>query len=95
WVDPVSGETLKADADGKPLRRRGDEIPIWGRIVAIADVYDALMSRRVYKEAWTEDDVLAEIRSCSGGKFDPDLVEAFFEVLPRIHDIRERHPDED
>ncbi len=95
WIDPVSGETLKADADGKPLRRRGDEIPIWGRIVAIADVYDALMSRRVYKEAWTEDNVLAEIRSCSGGKFDPELVESFFEVLPRIHDIRERHPDEE
>jgi len=95
WIDPVSGAVLKADEDGKAVRRKGDEIPLWGRIVAIADVYDALMSRRVYKEAWDEDAVLAEIRSCSGNKFDPELVDAFFDVLPRIHDIRERHPDEE
>ena len=95
WIDPVSGAVLKADEAGKAVRRKGDEIPLWGRIVAIADVYDALMSRRVYKEAWDEDAVLAEIRSCSGTKFDPELIDAFFDVLPRIHDIRERHPDEE
>ncbi|PKL23787.1 MAG: phosphohydrolase [Spirochaetae bacterium HGW-Spirochaetae-3] len=95
WVDPVSGEVLRKDAEGRPVKRKGGEIPLWGRIVAIADVYDALMSRRVYKEAWDEDAVLAEIRSCSGTKFDPELIEAFFDVLPRIHDIRERHPDEE
>lgn len=95
WIDPITGAIIKSDADGKALGRKGEEIPIWGRIVAISDVYDALMSRRVYKEAWAEDDVLNEIRSSSGTKFDPEFVDAFFEVLPRIHDIRERHPDED
>lgn len=95
WVDPLTGEALKTDAEGRVLKRRGEEIPLWGRIVAIADVYDALMSRRVYKEAWDEDAVLAEMRSMSGTKFDPDFVDAFFDVLPRIHDIRERHPDEE
>jgi len=95
WVDPLTGEALKTDAEGRVLKRRGEEIPLWGRIVAIADVYDALMSRRVYKEGWDEDAVLAEMRSMSGTKFDPDFVDAFFDVLPRIHDIRERHPDEE
>ncbi|MBU0927847.1 MAG: HD domain-containing protein [Spirochaetes bacterium] len=93
WVDPTTGAVLRADAEGRALKRKGEEIPIWGRIVAIADVYDALMSRRVYKEAWGEDAVLKEIRAMAGTKFDPELVDAFFDVLPRIHDIRERHPD--
>ncbi|OHD27362.1 MAG: phosphohydrolase [Spirochaetes bacterium GWB1_59_5] len=93
WIDPVSGIVLRKDADGNPVKRRGDEIPLWGRIVAIADVYDALMSRRVYKEAWDETAVLEEIRSLSGAKFDPELIEVFFEVLPRIREIRTRHPD--
>ncbi|MDX9898884.1 MAG: HD domain-containing protein [Spirochaetia bacterium] len=95
WVDPIAGCIINSDENGKPRGRIGEEIPIWGRIVAIADVYDALMSRRVYKEAWDESAVLDEIRSLSGSKFDPEFVEAFFDVLPRIHDIRERHPDED
>jgi GAF domain-containing protein len=95
WIDPASGMVLRKGADDKPLKRRGEEIPLWGRIVAIADVYDALMSRRVYKEAWDESAVLEELRSLGGTKFDPELIEVFFEVLPRIREIRERHPDND
>ncbi|GAB1432918.1 HD domain-containing protein [Spirochaetota bacterium] len=95
WVDPVSSQILKSDVDGNAIKRKGKEIPLWGRIVAIADVYDALVSHRVYKEAWLEEDVLKEMRSLSGKKFDPELLEAFFDVLPRIHEIRERHPDDD
>ena len=95
WIDPANGSIIKGDSEGKPVRRRGDEIPLSGRIVAIADVYDALMSRRVYKEAWDESAVLDELRSLSGVKFDPELIDIFFEVLPRIHEIRERHPDEE
>lgn len=95
WIDPVSGRILKADAEGRPVRRKGTEIPLWGRIVAIADVFDALMSRRVYKEAWDQDAVLKEIRAMSGTKFDPEFVDAFFEVLPRLLEIRARHPDEE
>ena len=51
------------------------------------------MCRRVYKEAWDEDAVLNELRTLSGTKFDPELVDAFFEVYPRIREIRERYMD--
>lgn len=93
WVDPSSGEPLKTDEDGRVRKRRGEEIPLYGRIVALADVYDALMSRRVYKDPWGEEQVLDEIRKLSGSKFDPAVAEAFFEVLPRIREIRARYPD--
>jgi len=95
WVNPATGEHLKCDESGRLLKRTGGEIPIWGRIVAVADVYDALMSKRVYKEAWDEAAVLDEIRGQSGKKFDPDVVKAFFEALPRILEIRARFPDQD
>lgn len=94
WINPFTGEVLKADSQGKPLGRKGEEIPIWGRIVSVADVYDALSCKRVYKEAWDEAAVLEEIRKMSGTKFDPELVEIFFEVLPSIKQINERYPDE-
>jgi response regulator RpfG family c-di-GMP phosphodiesterase len=73
---------------------KGKDIPLFGRIVSIADVYDALSSKRIYKEAWTEKDVLGEIRNNSGTKFDPELVEIFFEVLPNIQTIASKYPDQ-
>ncbi|MEM7391789.1 MAG: HD domain-containing phosphohydrolase [Verrucomicrobiota bacterium] len=76
---------------GEPFK--GEEISIYGRIVALADVYDALMSKRAYKEAWDEDRVLALIREESGGHFDPDVVEAFFEVYEVIQAIRAKYSD--
>jgi HD-GYP domain-containing protein (c-di-GMP phosphodiesterase class II) len=93
WVDPVTGEIEKADNDGKPLGRKGEEIPFGGRIVAIADVYDALCSKRVYKDPWTEDDVLAEMKKLSGSKFDPDLIDVFFQILPNIKQIKDQNPE--
>ncbi len=90
--DPI-GTPLEAGPDGKARRLKGEEIPLGGRIVAVADVYDALVSKRVYKDAWNPEEVYAEIRSQSGKKFDPDVVKAFFEVLPRIEEIRKRYPD--
>lgn len=95
WLDPVSGEVLRKDADGRPLPRKGEEIPLWGRIVAIADVYDALICRRVYKEPWDEERVYTELRSLSGKKFDPQIVDIFFEALPHIQQITKRYPDSD
>jgi len=59
------------------LGLRGDSNPIAGRIVAVADVFDALISERPYKRAWSQEDALAEIRSQSGRQFDPQVVEAF------------------
>jgi HD-GYP domain-containing protein (c-di-GMP phosphodiesterase class II) len=93
WLDPVTGKIIKADAEGKPLGRVGEEIPLPGRIVALADVYDALCSKRVYKEPWSEEQVLQEIRNLSGIKFDPELVDVFFEILPNIKQIQSLYPE--
>jgi len=93
WIDPFTLQPIKSDSTGKPLGRKGEEIPLGGRIVAIADVFDALSSRRVYKEPWDEQSVYNEIRKLSGKKFDPELVEMFFEILPNIKQIRDLYPE--
>ena len=73
----------------------GEEIPIFARIVAIADVYDALSSARAYKPEWKESEVVASIRENAGRKFDPELVDVFLDVLPMLRNIRKRFPDPD
>jgi HD-GYP domain-containing protein (c-di-GMP phosphodiesterase class II) len=93
WVDPLTRKPIKADENGNPIGRKGEEIPLTGRIVAIADVYDALCSKRVYKEPWTEEQVLQELRNLAGTKFDPELIDIFFEILPRIKQIRSLYPE--
>jgi HD-GYP domain-containing protein (c-di-GMP phosphodiesterase class II) len=75
------------------LGRKEDEIPLAGRIVALADVYDALCSRRVYKEPWAEEEVLAEMKNMSGAKFDPELADIFFEILPNIKQTQNMFPE--
>jgi HD-GYP domain-containing protein (c-di-GMP phosphodiesterase class II) len=82
------------EGEKKGIPRKGGEIPLFGLIVALADVYDALRSARVYKEAWSEEKVLEEMRSMGGKKFDPELLEIFFEVLPNIKSISGKYPDE-
>ena len=94
WIDPISSIPIKVDEDGKPLGRKGDEISLAGRIVAIADVYDALCSKRVYKDPWAEDEVLEEMRKLSGIKFDPELVDIFFSILPNIKQTQSLYPEE-
>jgi HD-GYP domain-containing protein (c-di-GMP phosphodiesterase class II) len=86
-VDIDTGKATKKTSGGEAMGKRGEEIPVMGRIVALADVYDALSSNRVYKSAWTEEDTLREIRSLGGSQFDPDIVDVFFEVLPSIKTI--------
>lgn len=71
----------------------GEAIPLAARIVAVADVFDALSSQRVYKKAWTEEEVLNEIKSQSGKQFDPEIVDIFFELLPQIRSIQNTWPD--
>jgi HD-GYP domain-containing protein (c-di-GMP phosphodiesterase class II) len=93
WVDPVTGNITRADTEGNPLGRVGEDIPLGGRIVAIADVYDALCSKRVYKEPWTEEQVLTEMRKLSGTKFDPELIDIFFEILPSIKQTETMYPE--
>jgi response regulator RpfG family c-di-GMP phosphodiesterase len=95
-VDPVCLLPLEetSEESSKPVCKAAEEIPLVGRIVAIADVYDALCSRRSYKEAWDEAHVLEEIRAMSGKQFDPEVVEAFFACLDSIKSIAERYSED-
>jgi HD-GYP domain-containing protein (c-di-GMP phosphodiesterase class II) len=68
--------------------KKGSTIPLSGRIVTLADVYDALICKRAYKDAWEEDSVLFYIREQSGKQFDPELVSIFFEIYDVIRAIR-------
>lgn len=92
-IDINTGEPLVKDENGNALTLKGEEIPLFGRITALADVYDALSSKRVYKDPWDEQEVIDEIKSLSGKKFDPELVEIFFECLDVIRAIREKYPE--
>jgi HD-GYP domain-containing protein (c-di-GMP phosphodiesterase class II) len=73
--------------------KRGEEIPLFGRIVAIADVFDALSSRRSYKAPFTEREVLETMRQGSGKQFDPELLDIFLTCMDSIRSIRMRYPD--
>ncbi len=69
------------DGTGYPYQLKEEEITLEGRIVAVADVYDALISSRIYKDAWPKDKAIEQIKSRSGTKFDPKVVTAFLEVI--------------
>jgi HD-GYP domain-containing protein (c-di-GMP phosphodiesterase class II)/phosphoribosyl 1,2-cyclic phosphodiesterase len=73
----------------------GENIPLAARIVAVADVYDALVSRRCYKDAWDADKALHVIKEDAGSHFDPEIVECFLEIQDIIAAIRNRYPDTD
>jgi putative two-component system response regulator len=81
----------KWDGSGYPRGLRGDDIPLAGRIVALADVFDALTSVRPYKPAWEVDAALAYIREQSGRHFDPRVLGAFEAALPEVLKLRERY----
>lgn len=74
----------KWDGTGYPYGLAGEKIPIHGRIVMLADVFDALTSHRPYKKAWSEAAAIQEINDMSGHHFDPQLVLAFMKALPEI-----------
>jgi len=88
-IDPVTGELNSQEP------KKMEEIPVFGRIVAIADVYDALSSKRVYKEAWDEDRVLNIMREERGKQFDPDMIDSFFDSLDLFKSIADRYPDKE
>jgi response regulator RpfG family c-di-GMP phosphodiesterase len=77
---------------GEPLQ--GEQIPLSARIVSLADVYDALCSRRSYKEPWPEERVLQELRDCAGTQFDPAVVEAFEQIHDVILAIRAKYSED-
>lgn len=78
------------DGDGYPHGLKGEDIPLCGRIVALADVYDALISKRVYKEAFAHDVAQSIIFNEAGTHFDPAIVDAFKETADQFVAIRER-----
>jgi len=95
-VDVATGVPLSgyADSHGAPLGKSGEAIPVFGRIVAVADVFDALSSVRVYKKAWSEADVLETIKKESGAQFDPDIISVFFQSIDTLRSIQNRYKDE-
>jgi len=95
YVDVMTGEPLPPSRlpEGAESTKKGEVIPLFGRIVALADVYDALSSVRVYKEAWSEEKVLSTIAAEAGRQFDPELVEIFFTRLDIMRAIQERFRD--
>ncbi|HSI27818.1 MAG TPA: two-component system response regulator [Methylophilus sp.] len=84
----------KWDGTGYPFGMKGKEIPIEARIVAIADVFDALLSKRPYKEAWPIDKVVEEVKSQSNRHFDPAVVEALLNCLPDLIAINAKWREE-
>ena len=83
----------KWDGSGYPEGLAGDDIPISARLMAIADVYDALISRRVYKEPFSHEKSVAIILEGKGNHFDPDIVDAFMEVSDDFYQISLRYAD--
>jgi putative two-component system response regulator len=83
----------KFDGSGYPYGLRGSDIPLPGRICAVSDVFDALISERPYKKAWTVERAVEEIKAGAGAHFDPALVHAFESALPKILEIRECYRD--
>ncbi len=84
----------KWDGSGYPRSLAGEDIPLFGRICAVCDVFDALTSERPYKRAWTVDDAMAEIHKGRGRHFDPVLVDVFTGILPEVLEIRAQYNED-
>jgi PAS domain S-box-containing protein len=83
----------KYDGSGYPRRLKGEKIHIYGRITALADVFDALGSDRCYKKAWDDERIFRLIQEERGKHFDPKLVDIFFEHLDKFLAIRDNYKD--
>ena len=84
----------KWDGSGYPQALAGENIPLTGRIVAVADVFDALTTERPYKEAWPIEKAIEFLKEQSGKHFDPKLVELFIAIMPDILNIRTEYSEE-
>ena len=94
-VDPLTGKPISgfAGPGREPRPKQGEDIPIYGRIVAVADVYDALRSRRTYKKPWAETRILEEMERGAGTHFDPAVIRAFFSTLDVLRSLADRYPE--
>jgi HD-GYP domain-containing protein (c-di-GMP phosphodiesterase class II) len=83
------------DGSGYPYGLEGDQIPLEARIVSVADIFDALTSRRPYKPGWPMDDAAAELlRKVDAGQLDGQVVSALLDQPEEIEQVLQRHPDE-
>jgi len=89
------GHQEKWDGSGYPEQLAGDDIPLSARLMAVADVYDALISRRVYKEGMSHEKAVGIIVEGKGKHFDPDMVDAFVEIQDEFRAIALRYGDSD
>lgn len=83
----------KWDGSGYPNGLKGEDIHLYGRITAVADVFDALGSSRSYKKAWELEDIIKLLADEKGKHFDPKVVDAFMDMLPRILEVRDAECD--
>ena len=83
----------KWDGTGYPRKIKEKEIHIYGRITAIADVFDALGSDRCYKKAWEDEEIFELLKEQKGKHFDPELIDLFFENIDKFKEIRDRYKD--
>jgi putative two-component system response regulator len=89
------GHQEKWDGSGYPEGVSGDDIPLSARLMAVADVYDALISRRVYKEGMPHEKAVGIIQEGAGSHFDPDIVDAFIAIQDEFRSIAARYADAD
>ncbi|MCE5284495.1 MAG: response regulator [Pelosinus sp.] len=90
-IECIGSHHEKYDGSGYPKGLKGEEIPLPGRLMAIVDVYDALISKRVYKPAFKHEEALSLIRKEKGRHFDPNLVEAFLAMEEQIKEITNKY----
>ena len=83
------------DGSGYPQGLKGDDIPVSARLMAVADVYDALISQRVYKAALAHDRAVQIVFQGRGSHFDPDMVDAFIGIQDEFNAIAQRYKDSD
>jgi response regulator RpfG family c-di-GMP phosphodiesterase len=95
YINPFTSQIIPGyeTVEGKPKGKKGEEIPPFGRVVAIADVYDALSCKRVYKEPWDESRVLETLQNERGRQFDPEMIDSFFSSLDLLRSVGKRYPE--
>lgn len=80
----------KYDGNGYPFKLKGDEIPLAARITAVADTFDAMTSKRSYRDPIPLTDVVQEFKKCSGTQFDPNIVNIFLDIINNEYDVIEQ-----
>jgi len=90
-IEITASHHEKYDGSGYPAKLKSIEIPLSARIVAAADVFDALTSKRPYKEAWTIERALKVIKEDAGKHFDPLVIEALEAAMPKVMDVYNVH----